>query len=174
MNKLARAQKNMLLAPTEADRNTYVADMKKSEEQITANLNNAKPLIHSEEGKKTFARIEQELPGYFQVQARVVELAMKEKTENKRDSVELAWGEGRTKQTEIDNELEQITKGKEEVAKQVSEENTNLFESSRTLMLILVVVAVILGVALGFFISRSISVPLIKGLGLAEAVARVI
>jgi len=171
VSKLARAQKNMLLAPTEADRATYVEEMKKSKEQITANLNNAKPLIHSEEGKKTFARIEQELPGYFQVEDRVVELALKEKTETKRESVALSWGEGRTKQTEIDNELEQLTKAKEEVAKQVSEQNTNLYESSRTLMIIVVAVAVILGVTLGFFISRSISVPLIKGVELSEAVA---
>src|SRR5208337_1811488 len=171
VNKLARAEKNLMLAPNEADREKYVEDMKKSKEQIVANLNNAKLLFHSEEGKKIFARIEQELPGYFKVKDRVVELALKERTETKRESVQLSWGEGRTRQTEIDSELEQLVKNKEENAKMVSEENKKLYESSRILMLVIMVVAVVLGVVLGVFMSRSISVPLKKGVAVSEAVA---
>src|SRR5208337_3906729 len=87
VNKLARAEKNLMLSPNEADRVKYVEDMKKDKEQIVANLNNAKPLFHSEEGKKIFTRIEQQLPEYFKVKDRVVELALKEKTETKRESV---------------------------------------------------------------------------------------
>ena len=171
VSKLARAEKNLMLAPSEADRAKYVEDMKKDKEQIMANLNNAKPLFHTEEGRKIFARIEQQLPEYFKVKDRVVELALKEKTETKRESVQLSWGEGRTKQAELDDEMEQLVKNKEENAKLVSDENRQLYESSRTLMLVLVAVAVILGVALGFFISRSISIPLRKGVELSEAVA---
>jgi len=171
VGRLARAEKNMMLAPTEAERAKYVEDIRKSKEQIVANLNNAKPLFHSEEGKKIFARIEQQLPEYFKVKDRVVELALKEKTETKRESVQLSWGEGRTKQTELDNEMEQLVKNKEENAKLVSEDNRKLYESSRMLMLVLIAVAVIIGVTLGFFISRSISVPLKKGVELSEAVA---
>ena len=171
VGRLARAEKNLMLAPSEADRAKYVEDIKKDKEQIMANLNSAKPLFHSEEGKKIFARIEQQLPEYFKVKDRVVELALKERTETKRESVQLSWGEGRTKQTELDNEMEQLVKNKEENAKLVSEENRKLYESSRMLMLVLMVVAVIIGVTFGFFISRSISVPLKKSVELSEAVA---
>ncbi|CAK0776354.1 methyl-accepting chemotaxis protein [uncultured Gammaproteobacteria bacterium] len=65
----------------------------------------------------------------------------------------------------------ELIKLKEVVAKKTSDDNTALYESSRNLMIGLIIVAVVFGMLMGYGISRSITVPLNEGVRLAEALA---
>ena len=66
-------------------------------------------------------------------------------------------------------ELTQLQEGQ---AKQVSDDNTVLYENSRNIMVLLIVVGVIAGVGLGVVISRSVTKPLAAAVESAERISK--
>jgi len=157
---LDRAVKNVLLSNTQADREHYKGRMEADIANITGELEKARPLIHSDEGKALLAKFDQARIEDQETADQVVALAMKDQLEQKRASVELSFGLGRQKADAAEKALSTLVAQKEENAKNAADAGDETYRSSRTFMLILVVGGVLTGLGLGFFISRSISRPL--------------
>ncbi|MBF0401969.1 MAG: HAMP domain-containing protein [Magnetococcales bacterium] len=105
------------------------------------------------------------------VHEEVMRLGHGEELAQDRPSVDLSFGKAREKFNAVDGLVEELTKLKQARAKRVADDNAQLYQDSRNLVILLVIVAVALGMTMGFSISRSIVVPLNEGVRLAEALA---
>ena len=168
---LNRNERNLLLSTSEEERRHHLENSVKYAGLFEENMGKAKTLFVSKEGQEQIAKVEEAWKEYVKVNKQVMELAKQDTLQNKRASVELAMGMGRQKSNVLDDALTELSKRKAENAKQASEETMKLYKDSRLFMIILVLAGIFIGMALGIFISRTISVPLKKGVDLATAVA---
>ncbi len=118
------------------------------------------------------AKTEQAWEEYNKVRKQVIDMAMKEKLTDKKESIALSMGVARDKNTALEEAMDQATRHKEDNAKKISLQNAETYSSARTLMIGLILGGIGIGMFFGFFISRLISVPLRKGLEFAQAVAQ--
>lgn len=168
---IGRAEKNYLLSSDQEQRKRYLEAINKYKEQFSDELKEAKPLFVTEKGKELFKKVEQANEDWMIVQQKVIELATAEKLNDNKASVELSFGEARTKLQVVDDSMTELSKMKEARAKEASDESTAIYKSSLTLMIALVIGGVLIGLSLGFFISRMISVPLRRGVEFANSIA---
>ena len=155
----ARAEKNLLLATTKEEQSKYRTNLESAEAKLDDNLAKAKPLIHTDEGKEKIAQFESAWKDRQEVLNQIVELASQDHLQQKRASVELSFGLGRQKSDAAENALAELSRVKEDNAKRTAETTNETYRSSRTYMLILIFGGVLVGVGLGYFISRGIAKP---------------
>jgi methyl-accepting chemotaxis protein len=157
---MARAEKNLLLSSSDEEREKYRSALAEFSGRVDANLEKAGPLIHTDAGKALLAQVDQTWKERKEVVDEIADLAAKERTQQKRASVELSFGAGRQKSDAVENALGQLVEVKEANAKNVADATEAAYQSSRTFMLALMAGGVLLGVGLGIFIARSIARPL--------------
>jgi methyl-accepting chemotaxis protein len=157
---MARAEKNLLLSNTPEERAKYKGAIETFSAKVDESLEKAKPLIHTDEGKELLTKFDQAWRERQEVVNQIVALAMNDKLEQKRASVDLSMGLGRAKADAAEGVLSQLETVKEDNAKKAAETADRTYQNSRTLMLVLVVGGVLTGLGLGLFISRSIANPL--------------
>jgi methyl-accepting chemotaxis protein len=157
-----RAEVKFLLASTPDDRNTFLKRMAKYESMMKDNLEKAKPLIHTERGKELLSKIYAEWDSLKQTSQKVIALASKENHVQTRDSVNLVLTEGKKKITVVDNLLTELSQGKEKHGKDSFDQSAAIYAQSRLFMTGAIFAAILIGVALGVFISRMISKPIIE------------
>jgi len=155
-----RSQKNLLLSNTAEERNLYKGRIVEFSKDFSDALDKARPLVHTDKSKELLTKLDQGWKEYLDLNNQIVEMAEKEQPTQKRASVELSLGPGRTKSLAVEAVLTQLVEIKEDNAKKSADAADATYRSSRTFMLILVVGGVLLGLGLGVFISRSISKPL--------------
>lgn len=80
-------------------------------------------------------------------------------------------GEGLKYANIVQKQLEDMAQEKIHGAKEFADENTRIANAISLLMIIISIVGFIISIALGYFISRSISKPLISGVGFADSIA---
>jgi methyl-accepting chemotaxis protein len=166
-----RAQNNFLLASTDEDREKYNANMKKYEEMLLSNIEKARPLFVTDEGKALIAEFERTWREYRKYVGQVLELGMKEDLAARRESVVLAQTIARKASDDVDTALTNLARRKEANGLKYYNQSDAIYDESRLYMIILVVSAVALGIGLGVFVSRIISKPLIQSAEIAKAVA---
>jgi methyl-accepting chemotaxis protein len=163
---VSRAEKNLLLSSNEEERQKYRSSIAQSIAAVTANLDKARPLIHTEEGKALLVRFDEVWKERQDVLDQVIASAAKDRLESRRASVEMSMGVGRQKADVVENVLDQLVQVKERNAKQDAESTETTYQNSRIFMLLATLGGVLLGIALGVMIARSIARPLGR---LAEA-----
>jgi methyl-accepting chemotaxis protein len=156
----ARDEKNVLLANDKEGRDKYYAAVQNDIAKVNEDIARATPLVHSDEGKKLLAQLDQAWNERKDFAIRTADLGMKDPFDRKRASVDLAFGAGRVKTNTLEGVLDQLVTVKENTAKNAAETAHDTYVNSRMFMLILVIGGVFAGLALGYFISRSISKPM--------------
>ncbi|QOY95313.1 MCP four helix bundle domain-containing protein [Massilia sp. UMI-21] len=154
---VGRALRNALLASTDADRQAAFAGVETAHAQLKQNLDKARPLFFTEAGKRMFAELDQRVRSY---EAHIVEasrLAKADTLQETRSSVDYVFGTMAPVANDLDKRLTDLTRQKEENARTAASEATVLYETSRTLMLMLVLGSAAAGVGLGVLITRSLT-----------------
>jgi methyl-accepting chemotaxis protein len=163
-----RAAKNVMLSDTPEEREQYKAQVEAFTGLVSEDLEKAKPLMHSDKGKELLMQVEQAWKESQGSIGQVVSMAMKDPLNNKRESVELSFGSGRTKADAAEDLMAQLATTKEDAAKDSEQQTEKTFHDTRILLIGLVLCGVIGSLAVGVFIARSISKPL----GLISEIAR--
>jgi methyl-accepting chemotaxis protein len=166
------ASKNVLLASSPEEGEHYKAIVEETERLVDENLNKATPLIHTEKGRTLLQQADQAWQESREIVDRVVAISLKEPFVKKLPSGVLSMGTGHTKSLVVQELLGQLAQSKEEVARQAADETDRTYQSSRRLLMTLVMSGVAAGIGLGLFIARSISKPLNDIAEIAKAVAR--
>jgi len=157
---ISRGEKNILLAASAEQRNAAKTEIDANIAKLDANMEKARALIHTDEGKAALAKFDQAWKERLDILHQVIALADQDGFDKKRASVELSSTVSRQKVNVADNLLTDLTVMKENIARKAAETTEETYHSSRDLMLILVVLGVVVGVGLGVIISRSIARPL--------------
>jgi methyl-accepting chemotaxis protein len=154
---IGRAMRNMLLASTDKDRDAAVANIAKARTELHARLDKARDLFYTEEGKRSFAEVERSVREYEALVEETIRRALAEGLQQGRDSVDYLLVTVGPKANEVDVRMTGLTHIKERNAQQAAEEAAALYESSRTLMLLLVLGSAAVGIGLGVLITRSLT-----------------
>jgi CHASE3 domain sensor protein len=160
LKQAARSEKNILLSSTVEQREKYRARTEASLAKIGDDIEKARPLIRAEAGKALLGQLDQAWKERQVVAQQIIDLAMQDKLEPKRPSVDLAFGDGGTKTDTMSDVLDKMTGVKLDTAKQGANDTDESYRSSRTVMIGLIFGGILAGLGLGVFISRSISKPL--------------
>lgn len=157
---MARAEKNLLLSSTPEEREKYRASVSQFSGLVDENIEKARPLIHTDEGRALLVKFDSTWKDRKEVVDQILALAAKDRPEEKRSSVELSFGLGRQRADAVESALGQLVDIKEANAKNVAAETDDTYHRSRAFMLAMVGGGVLIGIGLGVFISRSIARPL--------------
>lgn len=167
----ARAEKDFLLASSEASRQKYASEMQSYRKSLLDNIAEARPLIADNEGKELIARFDQQWNGYKEVSDQVVQLGSQEKLSAVRESVQLSAGKERQLSDLVDTTLSQLVQLKQKLGKQAYDQSAVAYADSREYLILLIIAGVGLGIVLGIVISRSITRPLGAALDAANKLA---
>ncbi|MEO5340463.1 MAG: methyl-accepting chemotaxis protein [Magnetococcus sp. MYC-9] len=163
-----RVQLSLLLATDAGHRKEYAKEGAEKHAEIAHDLAEMRSKFYTEKGKALVARTETAYGEWKSVQEEVMRIGLAGELDR---AMALSSGKAHEKMMALDHLLEELAKLKEEVAKQEAHHNDELYESSRRIMIGLIVAAVLLGLVMGYGLSNSITRPLNEGVRLAEALA---
>jgi methyl-accepting chemotaxis protein len=166
-----RSERGLLLASTAADRRTFAERGEQQAAAMKDYLERARPLFATERGRAALTKLDKAWDEYYAVHKRVIEMAQREDLQQSRESVALALGEGRAKASAVDELMTELAGFKAEQAGEAAALTTQIYRSARTLMLFLVVAGVLIGLGLGFYISRAIGNPVRRMVDAADRLA---
>ncbi|MFS2022881.1 methyl-accepting chemotaxis protein [Massilia sp. GER05] len=152
---LGRSLRSAMLASTDDQRTTMLANADKYRQQLQENLDKARPLFHSDEGKRIFAEADAQLRDFDGMIADLVKRVKAEPLETKRDSVDYLFGTMLPKSQDLDAKLADLAQNKEAMAQETNLSNKNAYEDSRATLLVLVALSALLGAGFGILTTRS-------------------
>jgi methyl-accepting chemotaxis protein len=158
---VSRARANYIIAPSKEVREAELAAINKYSEKILDEISKAKPLFVTEKGKQLFSDFEKSWTTYQAELKNLLVVAADEAIESRGEVMNKLLRSTREKVNVSDELLSELGRQKIARAKVAMDESTLLYEDGRSFMISTIVVAVLLGLILGFVISRSITVPLI-------------
>ncbi|MBC7701482.1 methyl-accepting chemotaxis protein [Aquabacterium sp.] len=168
---IGRARGNFLLAHAQEEREKHQAAIAKYSAATKDFVEKAKPLFFSEKGKSLLASFDLTWTDYQRDLQKALTLASAKKLQERDEDLQAAVNPARSQADKLDTMLSELTALKEGNAKDAADETARLYESSRALMIGVIAGGVLIGIALGFFISRSVTKPLAKAVDAANRLA---
>jgi len=154
---IGRALRSAMLAPTDAQRTQFLDKLAGYRTMMRDNLDKARPLFTSDDGKRSFAELDAQLRDY---DANLADLLAKVKAEpvaQQRASVDFLFSVFLPRTQTIDDHMSALAKLKEDNAHMVNLQNKDAYETTRELMIAMVVVSALAGVGIGVLITRGLT-----------------
>lgn len=171
-----RAMRNYLLAQTDPsiEAASYLVSLEKLRESIRDNMDKAKPLFTTDEGKAKFKELEKAYTTFLSTQDKILDMAKREVekglTLQKRESVLFAMTTARKESDHVDELMTELSKIKESNAAEASEVTTAVYNDVRTLIITSTLIGAAVGLLIGLYVVGSVN----KTLGyVANALKRV-
>jgi len=168
---IGRARGNFLLANSQEERDRHQAAIAKYSTTTKEYVDKARPLFFSEKGKGLLASFDQTWTVYQSEMQKALNLASTKKLQERDEALHAALDSARANADKLDNMLSELTVLKEGNAKDAADQTSQLYESSRAMMIGFITGGLVLGVLLGFIISRSVTRPLSKAVDAANRLA---
>jgi methyl-accepting chemotaxis protein len=166
---VARSLRNSVLATTEVERQRYITQTADNANAVQASFDKAKSQFTTDEGQQLLNTFSREWAEYKDGLAKVKKIINSEALiDNERKSIIFIQTDLRTIANIVDDLLTKLSTVKEANAASASKYTTDLYENSRVLMISFSVGGVIIGIILGFFISRAITTPLVQAVDVAN------
>ena len=168
---IERGIKNVLLVSSQEDRNNHLKNIPKYRKLYQENMDKAKPLFSSAEAKELFAKLSRAWEDYEVLLDKIIDLSKSTDPAATRTATELSLGQARAKINIVDDAFTELSRRKEANAKEYSDLTTQIYTSSRAVLLSIIAGSMLLGIVLGVCIARVIGRPLIAGMEFAKALA---
>jgi len=169
---IGRARSNYLLAATQAERDKHLASITKSLATMKDYIEKAKPLFVTDRAKEVFAAFGNMTVDYQREMQKALDMASAKKLQDRDEVLGQTLDSVRDKANKLDEMLDELVQLKETRAKQAADQTEALYRSSRVVMLGIIGSGVLLGIVLGFFISRSVTRPLASAVRAANQLAK--
>ena len=154
---IGRAVRTVLLASTDKDRQAAIAKIDDARTKLKANLDKARPLFYLDTGKRMFAEVDAQVLQYDALIVEANKRAMADALQAHRGSVDYVFETVLPVANSLDDRLTDLTRQKEKNAVDTVNEATELYQSSRVMMLLLVVGSAAAGLGLGVLLTRSLT-----------------
>ncbi|KIF82476.1 methyl-accepting chemotaxis protein [Noviherbaspirillum autotrophicum] len=154
---IGRAVRTLALAPTMEDRKKAVDAIRKSRSLMKENLDKARPMFYSEQGKRKLAELDRMLEDYDKLIPEVIQKVESEKLQENRESTQYIFTTFMPQATGVDDKLTELTRLKEENGVAAAKDANDLYHESRLFMILLVAGSALAGLALGILITRSLT-----------------
>lgn len=160
--------KDIILSDTAEEIADYESRIAARNEEFSKNLNLYEATLFSEEGKKLMALVKTDKEKYDKV---VTEIIAHVKKGDKASAIALMKGEGNTLRTEIETSYRRLAEIKVTSAHTTADENHQAAQSATLFMIVLLVIAMVLSVLLGWFIASMIKKPIGEMVNAAKRIA---
>jgi methyl-accepting chemotaxis protein len=154
---IGRAVRSVLLAATDKDRQSATNALDTARTQLKTNLDKARPLFYTDKGKQMFSEVDAGVRDYEALITEATKRALADPLQESRASVAYLFGTVMPVGNSVDKRLTDLTRLKEKKAETAVAEATSMYESSRTMMLMLVLGSAVAGIGLGALITRSLT-----------------
>ena len=154
---VGRSMRNVLLAQLPEERAKYGQAADEARRNLGKHLDTARPLFRTAEARALLADIDKGLADYDQSRAELVRLADDDTPEGKTMAIAYLFGPMAQKATVVDDKLTALGHNKEKAAHASADEAGRIYASTRSLMIGLVLLSLGLGVAIGLWITRSLT-----------------
>jgi methyl-accepting chemotaxis protein len=168
---IGRARGNYLLATTQEERDQHLAAIRKYSDEAKEQIESARPLFVSDRAKELFASFAKRWDDYQRDMKIALDLAGTKKLADKDEVLHKSLSQVREHANALDAMLDELTQQKQTRAKKASEEAQALYLASRSLMMGLVAGAVLVGIVLGYLISRGVTRPIGRAVEVANQLA---
>ena len=156
-NISARAIRNMLLVSDVGERQKEFARTSEAGEKITKTIDELEKIVRSDMGKKYFAAIKDTRAKMRADQKQVVDLVMAGK---KDDAINVLTGKLRQSQADYFKAINEMLDFQNKEVKRVGEMGEKAAEQTHTLILVLGIASLVIGIFMGWFITKSIVTPI--------------
>ncbi len=156
-----RAVRNLVLASTDDDKRKRIENMKMYESKLLDEIARATPTIQSEEGKQLLANFWPAWKEYQKVNERIVALATSTGSgAQSKELLDLVHNESQTAGDQVDTILARIASHHEANGQKAYDESDAVYNSSKNLLLGIIIGALVIGVLFGTYVSRLLSKPI--------------
>jgi methyl-accepting chemotaxis protein len=154
---VGRGLRNVLLAANEKDRQAAVSNIEASRARLKDNLEKARPLFYSEKGKRMLGELDERMREYEGLVAEATKRALADPLQENRTAVDFVFTTLAPKANWIDERMTELTRVKEQNAETAVADATELYRSSRAMMLVLVLGSAAAGLGLGVVLTRGLT-----------------
>ncbi len=168
---IGRARANYLLATTQEERDRIRADIAQYSEATRALLDESRKQFSSDRSMELFREADSVWKDYQDSMAQTMRTAANQDLYAENPELKRLLTETRAYGDRIDNILTELSNIKEANASEANDQTTDLYNSSRTIMIAVIIAGVLFGIVLGFIISRSITRPLSRAVDAANLLA---
>ncbi|HEX2865840.1 MAG TPA: methyl-accepting chemotaxis protein [Ignavibacteriales bacterium] len=155
-----RALRNYVLAKTQEERDQRIANMKNYDRLYRDNMQKVWAALNTDETKEIHRKIMAGFEEYIQSSKELVNAINANGFSNISESVVKAIAKSRDDADAVDSLMDQITSIKEKRGLEAFNASAEIYKSSRSFLLLLIIISVVSGVGLGILISRLISKPI--------------
>ncbi len=152
----ARAEKNLLLSSTDAQREKYYGDWKKNVDLVKTFLDQASAKFATEAGQKVIGAAQTAYAEWVPVSTRVIELGRSMELAKENEATDLSIGGAREKVNALEAAIEDATERKDKNAKDLADASTVLYKSSLVIMILVIAGAMIIGILIGILLASSV------------------
>jgi methyl-accepting chemotaxis protein len=160
----------VLRATGKADKEKFAQSINTLREEINKNAGLFEKTLLTEEGKKLFADFNKERGNYYPIMEKVLQLSISGNDKEGQaiiDSGQLAKIGGDFNET-----IDKLVDAKIKQAKLNSDDNSATADAASKLMTGFAIAGVLIAIALGLFITRTITAPINKAVGVANSLAQ--
>ena len=166
-----RARSNAMLATTDADRQRFSETARKSIDTAIDFLGKAEPLFSNPQAQRDITEMKALFEQYRSDMRQVLDMAARESLSTRSADLDAALSKTSQQSIKLDDMMTGLSQIKETNARENAEATTGVYKAGAAFMLFGIAAAVGIGIALGVFISRSITRPLQQAVKVAETVA---
>ncbi|WP_184411146.1 methyl-accepting chemotaxis protein [Xanthomonas translucens] len=166
-----RARANLQLATTQEERAKHLASIDKYTAAMAEYMAKARSTMDSPEAKVKLARFDEAWKVYLARRGAFLEKATQQPLQDANPELTALSVASRSASDEVDALMTELAKMKEANAEAASTETNAIYANGSRVLTFIIVVGVLLGVCLGFFISRSVTKPIGKAVDVANALA---
>jgi methyl-accepting chemotaxis protein len=154
---IGRALRGVMLASSDAQRTKSLANFDGYRKMMRDNLDKARPLFVSGDGKRIFDELDAQLNQYDGEIARLLDLVKADAVQEQRASIDYMFGTFNPRTQIVDDKMTELAQRKEKLASNANDANIDAYRTSRAMMMLLVACSALAGIALGALLTRSLT-----------------
>jgi methyl-accepting chemotaxis protein len=153
--KLARSEKNLIMANTETELADSMAMLKKDRDALKASVAEAQKFFYTDAGKVDVKRMSDSVDEWLAVQDEVIKYGNTLDQASNQKAQAISVTKGRKAITEANEQVDLLVKGKRETASKSSKEVAASYERIRLIAILATIASILFGVSAGFFFARN-------------------
>jgi methyl-accepting chemotaxis protein len=157
---IGRARANFLLSSSQEEREHHRASIVKYSAAVKELVGKAQPLFKTDKAKEIFLTFDKKWDDYQQELQKMLVLAASQDLQKRDASLSASMEEVRKSANVLDDMMSELTSLKEQRARLTIDTASEIYKNGRDAMLALIGIGVVVGIALGLIISRSVTRPL--------------
>ncbi|MBF0460449.1 MAG: MCP four helix bundle domain-containing protein [Magnetococcales bacterium] len=151
-----RAERAVLLASSQENREKTITRVAGYINEMQKQIAKAETGFVTEQGQALLAKLKAAIGEWRPLHEEVLHLAQNEPLPEPRASVTLSRGKALEKMNAVGGLMDELARMKEQQAKEAAAENAALYQSSRVTLLLLILATAVLGMVIGYLLSRLI------------------